>query len=294
MKKKSRKYNDYHKMIDGVEYKQCKDCLEWFIMDKHSFGTDNANKDKFNMSCKKCLGIYNNMKYMEDRENRIEQARQWAKDHPERSVILNIRKGQTYKTKLKNRARSKRQKERGYTANYNKRPEVKARKYYENHRNHEISEKEWDYCKDYFKDVNGIQCCAYCGLKIIDHKITRMGVTKQGDFHKEHIYDDGANDLSNCIPACRNCNCGKWAFPFEEWYREQEFFTEERYNKIIIWTTEVYKKYIEEKLPYRIVRKKNKDNSKFHFQLWSIDESRNNVECLDTQIHKNDLDLTLI
>lgn len=53
--------------------------------------------------------------------------------------------------------------------------------------------------------------------------------------HKEHVDHEGANDLSNCIPACKTCNSHKWEFDMESWYRNYEHFSEERLNKIKEW-----------------------------------------------------------
>jgi hypothetical protein len=80
----------------------------------------------------------------------------------------------------------------------------------------------------------------------------------------------------------------------DDWYSGQEFFNEERYNKIIWWITEGYKDYIEDKPPYIITRKQNDDKRTFHFELWSVDEKRNMVECVDKQNKKKDLRIDLI
>lgn len=64
------------------------------------------------------------------------------------------------------------------------------------------------------------------------------------DLHKEHVEDEGANDLSNCVPSCGNCNSQKWKYDFKEWYKSQEFYDERRYNLIITWIGEDFKKYI--------------------------------------------------
>ena len=116
------------------------------------------------------------------------------------------------------------------------------------------------------------------------------GKLVSSDFHKEHKDDKGANDIRNCIPSCRDCNCSKWSFEFEEWYKEKDFFDEERYNKIIQWTTNDYKLYIEDRPPYRVVKKKNEDNNKFHYELWSVDELRNMIKILATGDKKKDLE----
>ncbi|OME70491.1 hypothetical protein BSK65_11210 [Paenibacillus odorifer] len=66
------------------------------------------------------------------------------------------------------------------------------------------------------------------------------------DLHKEHVNDDGANDLSNCVPACYSCNSQKWKFCFEDWYNESnKSYTEDRINKIHIWLKIDFRRYLE-------------------------------------------------
>lgn len=285
-RKRQEKLEKEHKLIDGVDYKICNshninypDEDPWFPSTTEYFYSNDKNKtDHLYPECKRCTVVRSNF---------------WAINNPEQERLNRLRKRKTpialeYKKKARLKARKS-----GYKREYDRRPEVKARKYSNRHRNHEISEKEWLYCKNYFKDDDGDWCCAYCGKKIQDHWVTYKGVKVLGDFHKEHKDDDGANDLRNCIPSCESCNSRKWRFPMEEWYREQEFFTEERYNKIIKWCTKDYKLYIEKRPPYRIVKKKNIDNNKFHHELWSVDEQRNMIECIFTSKNRKDLELLL-
>lgn len=100
---------------------------------------------------------------------------------------------------------------------------------------HYVSEDEWESCKKYF-DYK----CAYCGIDESKAK------TLQGQyFHKEHVDHNGANDLSNCVPACRSCNSKKWEFSFEYWYDSTNaVFDEARYNKILDWLNRDYKLFI--------------------------------------------------
>jgi 5-methylcytosine-specific restriction endonuclease McrA len=66
--------------------------------------------------------------------------------------------------------------------------------------------------------------CAYCGSQVnltIDHIVPR---SKGGpDFSK------------NCLCSCHKCNQDKSHTPVEQWYRSQEFFSEERFEKIKKW-----------------------------------------------------------
>lgn len=126
--------------------------------------------------------------------------------------------------------------------------------------------------------------CAYCGITEKESLI----IHKQ-KLHKEHIDNKGYNDLRNAIPGCRSCNSGKHEDSLDEWYPEQEFFTQERYNKIIWWITKGYKEYIEDKPPYKIVKKKNEHNTKFHHELWTVDKYRNMIECFEIRTTKKEL-----
>jgi 5-methylcytosine-specific restriction endonuclease McrA len=65
-------------------------------------------------------------------------------------------------------------------------------------------------------------CCAYCGIT--------------GDLHIEHVVPiscGGTHVLSNIVPACKGCNFSKRDKDAESWYRQQPFFCEKRWRKIL-------------------------------------------------------------
>jgi 5-methylcytosine-specific restriction endonuclease McrA len=65
-------------------------------------------------------------------------------------------------------------------------------------------------------------CCAYCGAT--------------GDLHIEHVVPisfGGTHVLSNIVPACKSCNFNKASKDAESWYRQQPFFCEKRWRKIL-------------------------------------------------------------
>jgi len=287
-KKHKEKYEREHKLINGVDHKICNkhhihfpDEDSWFLATEEYFYHNDKNKtDYLYPYCKKCGIISSGIRNKENPESRKDYNAKYYLN-PWRPEI--------------SRKSAKKKRERGYYKEYYSRPEVKERKYGSKHRDHDITEAEWIHCKDYFKDNDGDWCCAYCGKKAQNNIIKRYidGGEKliTIDLHKEHNDDEGANDLRNCLPACQSCNSNKWTFDFEDWYRQQEFFNQDRYDKIIKWTTEDYKLYIENKPPYRVRKKRNEDNNKFHHELWSVDEMRNMVEILATGVKKKDLDI---
>ncbi|MGG0667793.1 HNH endonuclease signature motif containing protein [Lederbergia citrisecunda] len=94
------------------------------------------------------------------------------------------------------------------------------------HKSHDISETEWFECLDYFDSK-----CAYCG-------ITEGEAYELYDqlLHKEHVEHNGANDITNCVPACKGCNSQKWEFEMNEWYnKDNPVYDIKRYNRIVQW-----------------------------------------------------------
>jgi hypothetical protein len=103
----------------------------------------------------------------------------------------------------------------------------KIRQYNEDrkHKNHKITKEELKQMYKYFDSS-----CAYCGISEEEH-LKRF---KQ-KLHKEHVDHNGTNGIENCVPACKFCNSSKNTRVFEEWYREKEYFSQERYEKVIDW-----------------------------------------------------------
>jgi 5-methylcytosine-specific restriction endonuclease McrA len=66
-------------------------------------------------------------------------------------------------------------------------------------------------------------CCAYCGTS------ERMSVD-----HFVPIKKDGTDSLDNIIPACFICNSKKKASDALTWYRKQEFYSQERWDLIML------------------------------------------------------------
>lgn len=94
--------------------------------------------------------------------------------------------------------------------------------YYQNRRhqqtNSEYSLEDWKFTLNYFDNQ-----CAYCGIE-------------SKELEKEHIIPfsrGGLLSIENIIPSCKTCNCSKCDRPLDDFYKNKEFFTDERYKKII-------------------------------------------------------------
>ena len=66
--------------------------------------------------------------------------------------------------------------------------------------------------------------CAYCGdgnNLTIDHVVPRC--------------KGGTDFTKNVVCCCNNCNQRKGHEPWEEWFLKQEFFSQEKYQKVREW-----------------------------------------------------------
>jgi hypothetical protein len=65
--------------------------------------------------------------------------------------------------------------------------------------------------------------CGYCEefATSLDHVIPR--------------FKSGSSNRNNLVPACRRCNTAKASTKMEEWYQQQEFFTQARMDRIKSW-----------------------------------------------------------
>ncbi len=78
--------------------------------------------------------------------------------------------------------------------------------------------------------------CAYCGSKI--------------DITLDHVIPQsfGGQDISsNIVCCCKKCNHNKGHEKWEDWFLKQNFFSEDRYEKILKWIS--YEKS-EKLIPY--------------------------------------------
>ena len=71
--------------------------------------------------------------------------------------------------------------------------------------------KAWDYQ------------CGYCGepATSLDHIIPK--------------FKSGSSNRTNLLPCCRRCNTNKASHKMEEWYQQQDFFTQARMDTIKAW-----------------------------------------------------------
>lgn len=229
--KRQKRYDETHKEIDKVIYKWCSGGKHWVIMnDENFYRSSSETIDGYLTWCKECIKQSAKKNQEENRERTRKYNRNYYHMHKDKRL-----------PKIRNRHKIKFNEWQKYQREYQRNNKDKIKQYNENrqlHKKHIISKQEWISCKEYFKN-----CCAYCGMTEEEH---RERFNQQ--LHKEHVDHEGANDLRNCVPSCKECNSKKWKYKLEDWYNEgNPVFNEKRLDKIHKWLNEDYTNCIRNK-----------------------------------------------
>lgn len=185
--------NNFYKRGNGGFYAECKECQLKKQSKYHFENRDKilVKKRKYNNLRKEEISKYNKEYYISNSDNIKLRVKKWIKNNPQKYKDLRVRSSHIRQARKKNLLST-------------------------------FTKNEWDECKKYFKNDNGVLECAYCGKELLkatqDHFIP---VSKGGNYTKDNI-----------IPVCRSCNCSKCDKYFEEWYKSKEFYSKERAEKI--------------------------------------------------------------
>lgn len=210
-----------------TDLKECTKCnkkypaTDEFFYKQKTHTKKNGVKYTLSSWCKECSRVRSYSFYIKNKESHLAQKREHY------DVDEKFRQEKLKKQKVIDR-RNKETKKL-YMKQWQKENKDKVYKYAKDKRGnkeHDISETELFECLDFFNNS-----CAYCGITE-GEAYERFGQL----LHRDHIDPDGANDITNCAPACRGCNTSKHVSELNEWYnKDNPVYSKRRYNKIIKW-----------------------------------------------------------
>ena len=189
-----------------METKICKKCGKELILDYYS--KKKSNKDGYNNNCKEC----EKQRHKEYRKNNKDKIKAYR---------------QTEEYKKKKRETDKKYRENHPEKNFNYH---QKRRLQEETQGSGITKEQWLECMKFF-DFK----CAYSGESLtqdnrsLDHIVS---LNKNGD-----------NEIWNLVPMKVNYNSSKQDREMLSWYKEQEYYSEERLDKIIEWYVYAFNKY---------------------------------------------------
>ena len=208
-------------MKDKINTKQCNDCKEIKLLDefyvyKH-VSKNGEIKFVVYSYCKKCCVIRSRNYQKRNKEKYKIIKSNWGNTH------LDLKHGRDRNWKKTNKDNYQEYQKTWRENNKDKIKTYTSKRY---HKNHKISEKEWDLCRKSFD-----YACAYCGMSEKEHK-----KKYNEQLHKEHVDPSGSNNITNCVPSCKECNSEKNIYLLDEWYNNNNIkFTQDRCDKIMEW-----------------------------------------------------------
>ena len=184
--------------------KVCKKCGRELTTDKFTKRKDSI--DGLRHQCKDC----EKQRHKEYRENNKDKVQQYNTEH--------------------------REQKKEYSRKYRKEhPEIDfncrtRRRQKEETQGQGITKDQWIECMEFFEWK-----CAYSGEKLTKQNRTLDHITS--------LNKNGENEIWNLVPMKVNYNSSKQDKEMLSWYKGQEYYNEERLDKIIEWYVYAFNKY---------------------------------------------------
>ena len=204
-------------------FKRCTKCGEIKLATTEYFSKKKGYRFGLYSQCKVCEQKYSK----QWRQDNKEYSKQWCQDNKE---YLKEYDKQWYQ--------DNKERKQEYIKEYNKTPQgqITAFNAHQRRRSKEaalgngITVEQWQECMQFFNWK-----CAYSGKPL-----------KEGNRSLDHVTPlnlGGENEIWNVVPMHRNYNSSKQDKEMEEWYKEQEFYSEERLQKIYEWQEYTFNKW---------------------------------------------------
>lgn len=234
-----------------------------------AFGRNKRYKFKKENTCKKCKKENyhkNKMYYKEKRDANKDYYKKYRDDNKNKTKKYNEEYRKNNSDKIKKYKKEYYLKNKEYYKEYRKKNNDRIKEYRDNNKEyHKIYYKEWiknnpekQFNKHHNRRVrkqnqgNGITGeqwqemmnyfdwkCAYSGEYIGGNKNSSIRTID----HIVPLSEYGENEIWNLVPMHRTYNSRKSTKDVEMWYPVQDFYSEERLNKIYEWQNYAYNKW---------------------------------------------------
>ena len=203
--------------------KKCSKCGQWLVANRVNFYKQNTYKDKLDNTCISCR---------KERQRELDEIR-WERSKRHKEINDKNRKarkkfyrkyfGYEYQEKY-------RKSPKGQIAEFNRNQKRRAK---EQAQGNGITVEQWTEMMQYF----GWKC-AYSG-ETLNKKIRSVD-------HIIPLDKGGANEIWNLVPMNKFYNSSKHTKDMLEWYKQQNYFSEERLAKIKEWQEYAFNKWYKE------------------------------------------------
>lgn len=200
-------------------YKKCSKCGRILEANTDNFYKSKSGKYGVNGTCRECRRIYNR-KYDKGRK---EQRRENQRKHREYYKKYHEEHKEYYVE---------------YHKKYNKTPQGQVVIFNGHNKRRQRTEQQGDgVTKEQWLEMMkffGFKC-AYSGIT--------LNVDTRSIDHIVPLAKGGAHEVWNCVPMDRSLNSSKCDKDIKEWYPQQDFYNQDKLNKINEWCKYAYNKW---------------------------------------------------
>ena len=222
--------------------KICSKCGKLLIANTMNFRKKKDGKYGLRAECKLCkkqldkeyreknidkIREYDKQRYPQRREERLEYSKKYQKENKDKIKEQRHQYYEENKDIIKERNKKYKQENPEKFFNWNANRRLK-----EENQGNGITKEQWLQMMEFFDWK-----CAYSGEYIGGNSKNRT------IDHIVSLDKNGEHEIWNCVPMYANYNSGKRNKNMEEWYIKQDFYSEERLNKIYEWIEYAKSKY---------------------------------------------------
>lgn len=212
-------------------FKKCSKCGRWLVASTINFSKRKDGKYGLHSWCKECRSDCDKKWREENKEKKKAYDKKYYEEHKE-----------YYAKQKKNYYEENKEEILKQHKKYNKTPQGQVvmfngsnrRRQREEQQGNGITTEQWLEMMKFFDWK-----CAYSGEYIGGEKNQNI----RSIDHLVPIAKDGAHEVWNLVPMDRSLNSSKNNKDLEEWYLQQDFYDEDRLNKINEWREYAYNKW---------------------------------------------------
>lgn len=217
-----------HKKECPDGYKKCTKCGRVLVANTDNFHKKKTGKYGLTGRCKECANAYSREYYEENSEDILKQEKEYRLNNKEKIAECDKKRYEKNKETILKRCRKYHKTPQGQVAIFNRHNKRRQR---EEQQGKGITEQQWLEMMRFFDWK-----CAYSGKSI-------SSADNRSIDHIVPLAKGGFNEIWNCVPMYRPFNSSKHTKDLEEWYTQQDFYSEDRLNKINAWREYAYNKW---------------------------------------------------
>lgn len=200
-----------------MNYKVCSNCNKILAATTDNFYKKERGKYGVAAECKECSSLRKKKRYQKNKEQILKKAKVYYQDNKEeiKERVQEYKKNNSDKVKETNKNYRLKHPENAFNGSA-------KRRHKEKELGNGITQEQWLECMEYFNWT-----CAYSGISLSHNN-------KSLD-HIVSLYEEGVNEIWNCVPMDKILNSSKNNKDMISWYQQQEFYSEERLQKIYKW-----------------------------------------------------------